>query len=396
MVRTSLLLIVLLGFVSFISATHAQQQDLDVLANRIIHTTAGVEAGEVVVIDGGQHTVPLMEALAIEALKAGAFPLLQLNTDRFNEAFWEQPESYLRQQNPTYEVLLNHADVHIDLPSQEDDTFWSTVPPERRAIVNEAYAGMIDVIREARVRNVSVRYPSASDARQSRLDLAQYEQLHWAALGADYDQIARRAELLSNKLKGAGTVRVTTPAGTDFTFSVGDRRVYIADGVISDTERKSGTPTDLDEVLPGGAVDVAPVETSANGRVVIPRALCNNEPLRDVSFTFERGVMKNFKAGRGQACFEARMKPYQGPKDRFGYFAIGLNPALQPLEADGAEYRPWAGVGMVTIGVGQNQYFGGANETQFEYGFSLTGATVEIDGEVVVREGRLVGELARN
>ncbi len=389
MTRILLFLVLLAG-----ATTASAQHNLDALAHRIIHTTAGIEAGEVVVIEGGQHTVPLMEALAVEVTKAGAFPRLLLSTDRANEAFWAQPDAYLQQQDPSAKAIREMADVYIDLPSQEDETFWKDVAPERRALVSEAYADFVEVMQATRNRNISVRYPSASDARESRLDLAQYERLHWAALGADYDRIAAQASSLSDKLRGAREVRVTTPAGTDFTFAVGDRRVYAADGVISDAERASGTLTDLDEVLPGGAVDVAPLETSANGRVVVPRAMCNDEPLRDASFTFEQGVMKNLRASQGQACVEDMMRPYSGPKDRLGYFAIGLNPALQPMEEGGAEFRPWAGAGVVTVEIGRNTYLGGANDTQSEFGFQLTNATVTIDGEVVVRDGQLVGDLA--
>ncbi len=58
------------GFVA-LSAAAAQQGNIDRLAHRIVTTSLGIKPGEVVVITGGKHTIPLMEALAIEAQKAG-------------------------------------------------------------------------------------------------------------------------------------------------------------------------------------------------------------------------------------------------------------------------------------------------------------------------------------
>ena len=73
----------------------------------------------------------------------------------------------------------------------------------------------------------------------------------------------------------------------------------------------------------------------------------------------------------------------------FGYFSIGLNPALKVME-DGADYRPGKAAGMVVIGVGDNQMIGGNNKAQQGgYNFSIVNATVEVDGKTVVKNGKL-------
>jgi hypothetical protein len=58
------------------------------LAHRIIATSAAVKPGDAVVINGGKHTIPLMEALAIEVQKAGGFPNLLLSSDSVTRSFY--------------------------------------------------------------------------------------------------------------------------------------------------------------------------------------------------------------------------------------------------------------------------------------------------------------------
>src|SRR2546422_7387284 len=49
-----------------LSAAAAQQGNVDRLAHRIVTTSVAVRPGEVVVITGGKHTIPLMEARSEE------------------------------------------------------------------------------------------------------------------------------------------------------------------------------------------------------------------------------------------------------------------------------------------------------------------------------------------
>ena len=108
-----------------------------------------------------------------------------------------------------------------------------------------------------------------------------------------------------------------------------------------------------------------------------------------MTFEFKNGKMQNFSVRQGAEYFEETMASYTGPKDVIASFSIGLNPALKVIE-DEANYRPSDAAGMVYIGVGDNQLFGGTNKTQVSYSCSIINATVEIDGKVVVKDGLIV------
>jgi leucyl aminopeptidase (aminopeptidase T) len=54
--------------------------------------------------------------------------------------------------------------------------------------------------------------------------------------------------------------------------------------------------------LPGGALNFAPVENSATGKVVVPRGDCRFEKMSNITFEFKNGKMENFQASQGKKC----------------------------------------------------------------------------------------------
>lgn len=79
------------------------------------------------------------------------------------------------------------------------------------------------------------------------------------ALNVDYRQMVRRAEMLIEAFKGADTIRVRTPAGTDLEMKVAGR------SFVSDLE----ATLELGVNMPCGEVYCCPVEDGANGTLVV-------------------------------------------------------------------------------------------------------------------------------
>ncbi len=365
--------------------------DLPALAQRIAGTAAGIRPGDVVVVFGGKHTIPLMEAVAIEAQKAGGLVTMFLASDSVTRSSYRDvPEKYLSNKPEYFAQWVRSIDVWIGLPGEEDfESLLAGIPTERVAKVAEASRILNQAINESGVRAVFVGYPSRQLAAVNRLPYERLERMHWAAVGADYEAIGRQGRSLRAALEGAREVRVTSPAGTDITFSIGDRPVQVNDGVVSEEEAKGPVLLSRFASLPGGEVLVAPLESSAKGRVVVPRNRCKGAALADVSFELTAGKMGKLAAGEGGDCLERELAAYSGPRDVFGWLTIGLNPALEVVE-QGADYRPSAAAGTVYIGVGGNEMLGGENRTQGGYNFPIVGATVVADGKVLVQDGRLV------
>lgn len=391
MKRSRLLFILCLFGLGSLHRVDAQDVSNDELARSIVHTSVRVQPGDVVAVAGGKHMIPLMEAVAVEAQLQGGMVTLFLDSDRVTRSFYKNvPEAYLEQEPQHIADWLEDIDVWIGLPNWEDpQAIFADIPEERLAKASRAGQFLVERLNAARLALASIAYPSEEEARMNQVDFPTYAGMHWKAVHADYDAISRQGHALKRLFENARTVRVTTPAGTDFTFAVGDRPIFVDDGIVTPEERKSDRFLDRVASLPGGRVFFAPIETSARGTVVVPKTRCRFEPLTGVAFTFEDGRVQGFKAEQGEACYQETLAAYSGAIDRFGYIGIGLNPALQVME-EGAEYRPENAAGMVWIDIGENQLLGGDNTETGSFSFPLTKATVTIDGRVVVKDGALM------
>lgn len=385
-------LALLFGICLVLSANaRASDPDYDALAERVVKVCATVQPGDVVVVSGGKHVLPLLEAIAIESQKAGGMVTIFLNSDRVVRSRWvDVPEQYLEQEPRYIAEWLKHIDVWISAPDLEDVMAVTGDVPEAR-FAKASKAGMFfgDLLNQFKLRGFYVGVPSRQDAELNGLDFATYERIFWAAANADYAQIAQRGIALKQLLAGAKSVRITTPHGTDLTFSIGDRPVFVADGVITPEEAKSDMLAVRWASLPGGAASVAPVEESVNGVVVVPQHRIRKDPLTGVRFAFKNGKMTDFRAEQGGKQFAETMAAHEGGKDIISSISIGLNPEFKVIEENGAGFRPFEAAGMVYLNTGDNQILGGKNRATGGFDFPITNATVTVDGKVIIRDGKL-------
>jgi len=377
-----------------LSATAAQQGNVDRLAHRIVTVSVGVKPGEVVVITGGKHTIPLMEALAIEAQKAGGMAAILLSSDKVVRSLnVDVPEQFLTQEPRYFAEWLKRADVFITLPAASDiKALDAGVPATRLAKLNEAGQFLTPLLDDMRFRELDITYPTRERGASWGIEGATYVTMMWNAIGADYQRIAEQGNTLRDMLQGAKSVHVTSPSGTDVTFEVEGRPAFVDDGVITAEKAKGKKFVARDRALPGGAVTIAPLETSANGRVAVPRAQCRFLTMRRVSFEFKDGKMENLKATKGLSCLNELMSASGGPTNVIAGFSIGLNPAMKVHEeGDAAYYGGGGAADVVYLYIGDNQLFGGDNSTtgNFGFGFPIKDATVSIDGKTVVERGKL-------
>jgi leucyl aminopeptidase (aminopeptidase T) len=376
------------------SPSAAPDRNFDELAHRIVTTSANVQPGEVVVVTGGKHTVPLMEAIAIEAQKTGALVTMFLESDKVLRSFnADVPDKYLEQEPRYFAEWLKQVDVLITLPGASDiKALNEGVSAERLGKINKAGEFMTPMFDAMKFREIDIVYPTEERGKSFRLDGPTYVKMVWDAMDADYKQISERGNALRQKLVSAKKVHVTSPSGTDVTFETAGRPVTVNDGVVSADEAKSKKFLDRNVQLPSGSISFAPAEASANGKVVVPLATCRFESMTNISFEFKSGKMENLQAGQGKDCFDQLMATSDGPKDMFAGFSLGLNPAWKSHTENGAAYFPGPGAGLVFLSIGDNQLLGGSNKTKGNLGFTfpIANATVWIDDQKVVENGNLL------
>jgi leucyl aminopeptidase (aminopeptidase T) len=236
---------------------------------------------------------------------------------------------------------------------------------------------------------VYIGVPNKKDAEYDRVDWSTYQNMQWDAINADYQEMMKKGNQLAKMLEDAKSIRISSPAGTDITMASGHRKAFVVAGILGERAKESGAFLGRQASLPGGTVVIAPIESSANGKVVAPKDTCRPyEYLTGATYVFKDGQMVSFNAKGNPECFEQDFAAYTGDKDRIASLQIGLNPASKVME-DGSEYRPGEAAGMVYIGMGNNQLLGGNNKTEFGWSTPVVKATVEVDGKTVVKDGRL-------
>jgi aminopeptidase len=371
-----------------LTAGPALGQNYEQIAKQIVNTSARVKPGELVMITGGQHTLPLMEAVAVEVARVGGQPRMVLSTDKVGRAInLETPESAIQTSKSDNWTL--QSDVLISLPPYENaPAVLASVSPERRVKFSQVAATFTKQLDGSKVRTVSVAYPSKSVAAQYQLDYPAYEQMIWSGIGADYTTIAGQASQLKQLVATGKKMHITSPDGTDLTLELGGRPVFADDGELSAADQQEKLIYNRTASLPGGRIYGTCQETTAMGHLGCPNMIgaSDGQPLNGFKADLKNGELVNMRADTGVESLQKMMAPYGPAALQVDRFSIGLNPVMKTQK----DLHPTTAAGMVLVGTGNNALYGGQNQMPGSANFLITNATVDIDGRVIVRSGQLV------
>ncbi len=357
------------------------------LAEQVIKRSLALREGEEIFIDTFQHTIPLAEALAVEASKVGAHAHMMLSTDEvYRRTLSEVPEEYLRQPSALMLEAYNSLSAMTFLGGPQDPAIFEEMPAARMSALNEAEKPFDERFLERKIRGVGIELGQVTPqrAKQYGLDYDAWSKAVQSALGADLKDISKRGQALVDALEGGTTVHVTAKNGTDLQFEIAGRKAHLEDGVVDAEDIKKGN---LFASLPAGSVSIAPRETTANGTVVFDKVALWGRVLTDVRWTFQNGRVTKYSVGDNAQIWEDFYGPATGDKDRIAGFTVGLNTKAKPL---GVNLTDWFVSGAVGIAIGSNDFLGGTNKTGFHWNATLLGATVTLDGREIVREGKIV------
>ena len=216
-----------------------------------------------------------------------------------------------------------------------------------------------------------------------------YDRVYLEALDIDHAAMAARMDAVVARLQSA-EVRVTTPAGTDMRFRVGDRVFNRQTGDASKTHALAGRiRIDRHTELPAGALRVAPLETSANGVIVVPAARFGTAQAKDVRLVIRDGVVRESSASANADAVQAFLASEPGAT-HFREFALGFNPKLVIPAGERALPYYGYGAGVVRMSLGDNSELGGTVRGGGVRWLFFADATVSVGETVVVERGRLL------
>ena len=255
------------------------------------------------------------------------------------------------------------------------------------------YGAMQDVLRSGKGRTIHFHWegayaldgsilpitPERSSAYERVLRSTDYEAL--SAIQSEFERAARNA-----------VIRVTTPAGTDITFRVGDRPVTKQDGNASAARARLGrTLIDREIELPAGAIRVAPIEESVTGQIAFPPGMWGGERVEGLVMRISAGRVTSVTATTGAAAVERELTQAGDGGRAFREFALGFNPLLA-IPDTGERWIPYYGygAGVVRLSLGDNSELGGRVTGGYVRWNFFTDATVTVGNETWVAGGILI------
>ncbi len=385
--RKTLFILTLGSAMLLSSSAYAKDPEYDTIATNLVNQSLAIQQGETVIINGGPTQIDLMEAIQVAVSKAGGQTVLTINLPEANKrAIMETPIEYL-QQLPTSNLMLSKiADVFINVTSVQDPVLFSDVPEDRLAAIRQAGVPLTWAFNNLRFRSATLGQtggiPTAAYAKSVGADHKEISSVFWKAIGTSPDELAPKATVLASLMTQGAKVRITSQAGTDLTLMIDRFPARINVGRTADVQAATG-PTNV--WLPAG--EAYSSTRDANGVLVIPWTTFRGKEIKNLKLTFKNGEMSELSADSNAGILEAYFAASSPKLKQLSVISLGLNPNSKTPK--GSHYFSWEMGGMVTLGLGNNSWAGGDNDSDAGATFHAVGTTLSIDGKSIVENGQL-------
>jgi aminopeptidase len=185
-------------------------------------------------------------------------------------------------------------------------------------------------------------------------------------MNVDWKSLAQTAKRIAATVNKAEAIEINTPNGTHLSFSSQGRKALVDTGILT----RPGSFGNL----PAGEVFLAPVEGSANGRLVIEWAP-TRELKSPIALTVKNGFVRKITGEEDFAILLSRRLEEREENRNIAEFGIGTNNmAKRPdniLESEKI-------LGTIHIALGDNSTFGGSTKTPFHQDFVFFKPTVTL------------------
>ncbi|MEE0775667.1 MAG: aminopeptidase [Bacillota bacterium] len=196
-------------------------------------------------------------------------------------------------------------------------------------------------------------------------------------LMVDYEELKHLSVKMSRFLDSAETAYLLSEQGTCITMSL-EERVGFADFGIYTMEGDCGN-------LPAGEAFIAPVEGSANGKVVIDGTMTGIGMLKSpMTLIFERGHVTKIEGGSEGLLLKAMMDEAGRGATNFAELGIGTN---RGSILTGDILSDEKSLGTVHIALGDNMNFGGTVDSRLHIDGVIKEPTLYLDDFLIIDKG---------
>ena len=342
------------------------------------HST-GIEAGDNVVIQLPAAAEDLGVALHEICGDRGANPVYLNYSKRADRAFKRAADEF---EEPGHRrALYEETDVFVIARGGANVTEDADVAPETNAAYNRA----MEAVKRERLSKTwcLTQFPTAGHAQLAGMSTEAYEDFVWDAVSLDWEaQHAFQAELVSI-LDDAEEVRIRSGEDTDLTMRVAGNTALNDDGEAN---------------LPGGEVFTAPVRDSVEGEVHFDLPLYRyGREIEGVRLRFENGEVVSHAAERNEELLAGILDTDEGSR-YLGELGIGMNRQIDRFTYNMLFDEKMGDTVHMAVGSAYPETVGddnALNESAEHVDMIVDmsdDSVIEVDGEVVQRDGTFVFE----
>lgn len=358
------------------------------IASTIVNECLRIKDDDVVSVHTFPHTVELANAIARQLNLKGADFFVGFETDEIMYSnFMDSSIEHLKKTSKIWMSLANTVTAQIFLGGPMNPAPMRRVPREKWAASFESEKPIFDRTRERKVRQAFLALGQVTKERAKTYGFSynSWKKAVTVAMTVKHEKMKSFGTKVREKLTRGRQVRITAPNGTDLRFETEPSRpIIIGDGIIDDEDIAMGG-TFL--TLPSGSVWLAPNETSTNGKIVFDVPTPQFGVLvKGLSWTFRDGRVTEYAAAKNLEAVKPVWEQSTGDKDRIGTFGLGINPRAKFGFLNNAIV-----MGGATVSIGANKEAGGINDTSYFFEGTLSKATVTVDGETLLSQGKFTG-----
>ncbi|MFC6837420.1 aminopeptidase [Halomarina ordinaria] len=345
-------------------------------AEVLVDQCTGVTAEDDVVVVAPPVAEDLVVALYRRLGEIGAQPTLHWSSARaereygraMDEEAFRTPEHRLAEMEAT--------DVVIAIGGGTNLAETSDVAPEKNAARGRAHEPVFKERLETRW--VITQYPAPGSAQKAEMSTAAYEEFVWNAVDRDWEAQRDFQQEMADVLTEGEEVRIRSGDTTDVTMSIEGMRGC----------NDWGTHN-----MPAGEVFTAPVRESVEGEVLFDKPVMRNgRELTDVFLRFEEGRVVDFDAAGHVDVLEATLDTDEGAR-YLGELGIGMNRAIDRFTYNMLFDEKMGDTVHMAVGDAIDECVPEgveANESAAHVDMIVDmseDSTIEVDGEVVQRDG---------
>ncbi|MEZ3114334.1 aminopeptidase [Halobaculum sp. MBLA0147] len=349
-------------------------------AETVVDHSLGLESGDDLVIQVPAVAEDFAVALHELAGDRGANPIYLNNSERAERAFLRaRGEDF---ETPEHQLALHEAaDAFVISRGGPNATERSDVPPETTADYNRA----MRPVQDERLASdwCLTQFPTPGRAQLAGMSTEAYENFVYDAVSLDWEAQREFQSQMVEILDDADEVRIRSGEETDVTMSVA------GNSTLNDFGRAN---------LPGGEVFTAPVRDSVEGTVHFDLPLYRQgREIEGARVRFEAGRVESFSADRNEDVLAGVFDTDESAR-YLGELGIGMNRAIDRFTYNMLFDEKMGDTVHMAVGAAYPETVGEENERNesAEHVDMIVDmsedSVIEVDGEVVQRDGTFVFE----